>query len=132
MTDFEKWLADLKPILDDVSATDLAELEWEKEGRRVKIVRKPVERRKESALPQKEKVQLISVRSPVVGTFHFFEAKSELGHPIGKGHPLGYIVSINVKHNVESETRGKLAEIHVEDGQAVEFGQLLFTLEPHV
>lgn len=129
MTDLEKWLEELKPVLDEISATDLAELEWEKEGRKVKIVRKPVERRKETGAEKKEK-NWIPVRSSVVGTFHFFESRPEIGQTVKKGHPLGYIVSVNVKHNVDAETPGKLAEIHVEEGQAVEFGQLLFNLEP--
>jgi len=134
MSKIEQWINDLKPLLDEMSSTDLSELEWEKEGYKIKIVRSPVERRKQDAVQAEKKpaTRPVSVKSPVVGTFHFIESKPEIGSHINKGQSIGHINSINVKHGVEMETSGKLVEIHVEEGQAVEFGQLLFTLEENV
>jgi biotin carboxyl carrier protein len=37
---------------------------------------------------------------------------------------------LNVFNEVEVSVPGRIVEIHVQDGQPVEYGQVLFSLEP--
>ncbi len=75
------------------------------------------------------------VTSPFVGTFYRTPAPDqppfvEIGTPVRKGQVLCIIEAMKLMNEIEAEVAGKVAEILVENGQAVEFGQPLLRIEP--
>ncbi|HEY1126955.1 MAG TPA: acetyl-CoA carboxylase biotin carboxyl carrier protein [Actinomycetota bacterium] len=75
------------------------------------------------------------VTSPFVGTFYRTPAPDqpafvEVGTLVKKGQTLCIIEAMKLMNEIESEEAGRVAEILVENGQPVEFGQPLFRIEP--
>ena len=73
--------------------------------------------------------------SPFVGTFYRTPAPDqppfvEVGQIIKKGQTLCIVEAMKLMNEIEAESAGKVAEILVENGQPVEFGQPLFRIEP--
>lgn len=71
--------------------------------------------------------------SPLVGTF--YEAPAEdaepfvvLGDTVTKGQTLAIVEAMKLMNEIESDFDGKIAEIYVKNGQAVEYGQPLFRI----
>ena len=73
------------------------------------------------------------VKSPLVGTFYAAPAEDadpfvSVGDPVKKGQTLAIVEAMKLMNEIESEFDGKVAEIYVENGQAVEYGQPLFRI----
>lgn len=74
------------------------------------------------------------VTAPLVGVFHTW-AKPKgkdlvaVGDQVKVGQLLGTIQSLNVLSEVESPVAGRIAEIFAQDGQPVEYGQQLMTID---
>ena len=76
----------------------------------------------------------IEVKSPIIGTaYHAPEpgAKKfvEVGKKIKKGDTVMIVEAMKTMNHVPSTSSGVVKEILVADGQPVEFGQVLITLE---
>jgi acetyl-CoA carboxylase biotin carboxyl carrier protein len=77
----------------------------------------------------------VLVTSPFVGTFYRTPAPDqppfvEVGSVVKKGQVLCIVEAMKLMNEIEAEKAGKVAEILVENGQPVEFGQALFRIEP--
>ena len=75
-----------------------------------------------------------SIVSPMVGTFYKSmspEAKPfvEVGQTVATGQVVCIIEAMKLMNEIEAEVSGRIVEICVEDGQPVEFGQVLMYLE---
>ena len=75
------------------------------------------------------------IKSPMVGTFYRSpspEASSfvEIGQTVEIGQVVCIVEAMKLMNEIKSEVRGKIVEIHIENAQAVEFGQTLFSVEP--
>lgn len=73
------------------------------------------------------------VKSPLVGTFYAAPAEDadpfvSVGDQIKKGQTLAIVEAMKLMNEIESDFDGKVAEIYVENGQAVEYGQPLFRI----
>ena len=73
------------------------------------------------------------VKSPLVGTFYVAPAEDadpfvSVGDPVKKGQTLAIVEAMKLMNEIESDFDGKVAEIYVENGQAVEYGQPLFRI----
>jgi len=73
------------------------------------------------------------VKSPLVGTFYAAPAEDadpfvSVGDQVKKGQTLAIVEAMKLMNEIESDFDGKVAEIYVENGQAVEYGQLLFRI----
>lgn len=87
--------------------------------------------------PQAEPKKEISgtfVKSPIVGTFYAAPAPGKapfvsVGSTVNKGDVLFIIESMKLMNEVTSEVSGRVAEILVSDGDAVEFDQPILRLE---
>lgn len=69
----------------------------------------------------------------LVGTFHVWArprggALVAVGDRVKEGQLVGIIESLNVFNEVESPVVGHVVEIFVQEGQPVEYGQLLMTI----
>ena len=76
----------------------------------------------------------IIVKSPIVGTAYLAPepgAKKfvEVGKKIKKGESIMIVEAMKTMNHVPSTSDGVVKEIFVEDGQPVEFGQVLVVLE---
>ena len=81
--------------------------------------------------------RLLEVKSPMVGTFYRSpepgaEPYVKAGSRISVGQTLCIIEAMKIMNELESEVSGVVREILVEDAQPVEFGQVLFRVEPSV
>ena len=78
---------------------------------------------------------LIDVKSPMVGTFYRSPAPDaasyvELGATVSPGETLCIIEAMKLMNELECEVSGVIREICVENGEPVEFGQVLFRVSP--
>ena len=78
---------------------------------------------------------LHEVRSPIVGTFYRSPAPEapafvQVGGTVQKGSVLCIVEAMKLMNEIESDVAGKIVEIKVENGQPVEYDQVLFLIEP--
>ena len=90
---------------------------------------------KPSAEIQKEEKESTGqiVKSPLVGTFYAAPAEDadpfvKTGDKIKQGQVLAIVEAMKLMNDIESEYEGEIAEIYVENGQSVEYGQPLFRI----
>ncbi|MFA6989303.1 MAG: acetyl-CoA carboxylase biotin carboxyl carrier protein [Candidatus Gastranaerophilaceae bacterium] len=72
----------------------------------------------------------ITITSPMVGTFYKASSPGarpfvEVGQKVEKGQVVCIIEAMKLMNEIESEVSGTVLEICVEDGDPVEFGQIL-------
>jgi acetyl-CoA carboxylase biotin carboxyl carrier protein len=75
-----------------------------------------------------------TVTASLVGIFHSWAKPKtppliNVGDRVKVGQTLGTIQSLNVLNEVESLVAGRIIEIFVQDGQPVEYGQPLMTID---
>jgi acetyl-CoA carboxylase biotin carboxyl carrier protein len=80
-------------------------------------------------------VKLHEVRSPIVGTFYRAPAPDadpfvEVGQMVQAGTVLCIVEAMKLMNEIESDVSGRVAKILVENGQPVEYNQVLFLIEP--
>jgi oxaloacetate decarboxylase (Na+ extruding) subunit alpha len=87
-----------------------------------------------SALPPRDD-SLVRVESPMVGTFYRASAPGaapfvEEGDPVAAGQTLCILEAMKLMNEVKAEIEAIVRSINVGNGEPVEYGQLLFELEP--
>jgi acetyl-CoA carboxylase biotin carboxyl carrier protein len=141
-------LEDLKELIEFLKETDITELQLEKDGIKVKIkrekllssiempVHKSVGLQEKIVLETEEETQrLITVTSPIVGTFYRSPSPEaepfvEVGSNVNKGQVLCIVEAMKLMNEIESEVDGVVVKVLVENGQPVEYGEPLFLIEP--
>jgi oxaloacetate decarboxylase alpha subunit len=78
---------------------------------------------------------IIRVEAPMVGTFYRAPEPGappfvEEGDPVEPGQTLCILEAMKLMNEVKSEVEGVIRTIHAQNAQPVEYGQLLFELEP--
>src|SRR5215213_1663053 len=78
---------------------------------------------------------LVRIESPMVGTFYRAPDPAsppfvEEGDPVAPGQTLCILEAMKLMNPVKAEIEGIVRRIHVGNAEAVEYGQLLFELEP--
>jgi oxaloacetate decarboxylase alpha subunit len=86
----------------------------------------------EAALPAAGTVR---VESPMVGIFYRAPQPGampfvEVGDVVGAGQTLCVLEAMKLFNELKADVDGRVQAIHADNGQAVEFGTLLFELEP--
>lgn len=78
---------------------------------------------------------LVPIKSPMVGTF--YSAPSPDADPyvspnqkINVGQVVCIVEAMKLMNEIEAEVGGRIAKILVENAQPVEFGQVMFLIEP--
>ena len=75
------------------------------------------------------------ITSPMVGTFYRAPDPTspsfvEIGEEVKKSQTLCIIEAMKLMNEIESDLDGIVAEIYVENGKPVEYGQRLFAIRP--
>jgi acetyl-CoA carboxylase biotin carboxyl carrier protein len=75
------------------------------------------------------------ISSPMVGTFYRAPNPTspsfvEIGEEVKKSQTLCIIEAMKLMNEIESDVDGVVAEIYVENGKPVEYGQRLFAIQP--
>jgi acetyl-CoA carboxylase biotin carboxyl carrier protein len=78
--------------------------------------------------------QLTPIKSPMVGTFYRSPAPDadpyvEENSSVDVGQTVCIVEAMKLMNEIESDVRGRIAKIMVENAQPVEFGQILFLVE---
>jgi len=156
--DITKMEEAVKRFIELMNANDLAELELEDEGTRVRIrkggehpgaaapaVVAKIESAPASASQAPAKApgaaadgkaqQLVEIPSPLVGTFYRSPSPDadpfvEVGDVVDTETVLCIVEAMKVMNEIKSELEGEIVEILVENGEPVEFGQVLFLIKP--
>ncbi len=79
--------------------------------------------------------QLLKVTSPMVGTFYRSPSPDaefyvDEGGMVRKGQVLCVVEAMKLMNEIEAETDGRVVKVLAENGAGVEYGQLLFLIEP--
>ncbi|MFQ5890275.1 MAG: acetyl-CoA carboxylase biotin carboxyl carrier protein [Gemmatimonadota bacterium] len=80
-------------------------------------------------------VEVFEVISPMVGTFYRAPAPDapayvEVGDRVRKGQTLCILEAMKLMNELESEVSGTIREICLENAEPVEYGEVLFRIEP--
>jgi oxaloacetate decarboxylase (Na+ extruding) subunit alpha len=135
-----------------VQETGVGEITVEEAGTRISI-RRTVEEETPAAPPPSEPVApvapvpaaepltpppsdgFVRVEAPMVGTFYRAPEPGappfvQEGDAVAPGDTLCILEAMKLMNHVKAEIEGVVRAVHVENGAPVEFGQLLFELEP--
>ena len=141
-------LEDLKELIELLRDTDITELQVEKEGTKVKIKREKMLSsldlpghksaailEKISAETEDDTQRLVTVTSPIVGTFYRAPSPdaspfAEVGAKVKKNQVICIVEAMKLMNEIETEVDGIVVKILVENGQPVEYGEPLFLIEP--
>ncbi len=79
---------------------------------------------------------LLDVTSPMVGTFYRSPAPDapvyiDIGSTVSPGDTVCIIEAMKLMNELEAEVSGRVVEVCVENAQPVEYGQVLFRIEPN-
>ena len=148
------YIKEIKDMINLMNENNLAELEIEKEGVRIRLKKGgsgTYEQRVEFISPQApgaqerqqsplssekaEKKNVIEIKAPMVGTFYRApspEAPSyvNMGDTIEPGQVICIIEAMKLMNEIKSEVKGKIVDIQADNAEPVEFGQVLFVVEP--
>lgn len=152
-------IKDIENIIKILKQNEVTEFELEQEGTRVKLSRTAAgafvatEARYEvvpavhvSASPvaashgsaaQEDLGRFVKVESPIVGTFYRkpspdAEMFVKEGDTVSKGDTLCIIEAMKLMNEIEAPTSGKVVKILGVEGQVIEFGEVLFLIDPAV
>ena len=137
--------AHIREVVRIVQETGVGEITVEEEGMRVSVRRTAettaAPAQAPAAVPELEAPiapradGFTRVESPMVGTFYRAPAPGaapfvEEGDPVAPGQTLCILEAMKLMNEVKAELEGIVRSIHVGNAEPVEFGQLLFEIEP--
>ena len=82
-----------------------------------------------------EQGQRVTIASPMLGTFYRAPAPGEppfveVGTTVDEDTTVCIIEVMKLFSTIKAERRGRITRVSVEDGELVEYGQVLFLLDP--
>jgi acetyl-CoA carboxylase biotin carboxyl carrier protein len=131
----------IKELVDYLNEFNLTELEYGESDTKIKVSKKklniPTTNEIVRLSSEKKKTDLvkgIKIISPIVGTAYLASETGgkkfvEVGKKIKKGNTVMIVEAMKTMNHVPSPKDGIVKEICVEDGQPVEFAQVLVLLE---
>lgn len=147
-------LRKLKTLIDLVSESNVSELEITEAEGKVRIVKgggagyQPMQPQYAPGAQQPAAAPLApaapaapaeapaghTVKSPMVGTFYRSASPGakpfvEIGSQVKEGDTVCIIEAMKILNEIEADKAGTVTRILCENGQAVEYGQPLFTIE---
>ncbi len=147
------YIKEIKDMIALMNDNNLTELEIEKEGVRIKLRKGAggIERAVEFVAPQQQVAgevgkaaapsakedtkKTVDVKSPMVGTFYRAASPEappyvNMGDTISPGQVICIIEAMKLMNEIKSEVKGKIVDIQVDNAEPVEFGQVLYVIEP--
>ena len=145
------YIKEIKDMINLMNENGLTELEIEKEGVRIRLKKgaSGIERAVEFIQPQGSaqgkpaqgtaesapKKNVVEIKAPMVGTFYRAPSPEaspyvNVGDTIEAGQVICIIEAMKLMNEIKSEVKGKLIDIQADNAEPVEFGQLLFVVEP--
>ena len=148
---------ELRDLLEFLAKSQFAEFELEREGFRLRVRKDGIAPHPAAAFvapalvpasapaqpgptaaeapPAAREENLVPVISPIVGTFYRSPSPElppfvEVGSRVRKGQTLCIVEAMKLMNEIESEAEGEVVEIHVANGQPVEYGEVIFTIRP--
>ena len=136
----------IKKIMKDIEESKLEELSFElpdgtkvsmKKNTKVPVITTDLKTEEvctqEVITTTERKIEGNIVKSPMVGTFYSKSSPTsnpyvEIGAEVKKGTVLCIVEAMKLMNEIESEFNGKIADVFVEDGTPVEYGQPLFRI----
>ena len=76
--------------------------------------------------------KLAVVSADLVGIMHFARPAPLEGALLSDDHELGYVEALGIRNPVRSLGAGRIVAINVSEGQPVDFGQALFTIDRNI
>ena len=133
----------IKELNDYLDEFNLTEIEYTEKDIKVKVSKSRISKNIETLAPLNEKKIIkdeISIdnskkiTSPIIGTAYLAPEPGgkkfiEIGKKIKKGDTVMIVEAMKTMNHVPSPQDGVVKEISVEDGQPVEFGQTIVTLD---
>ena len=131
----------IKELVDYLNEFNLTELEYGQSDTKIKVSKKksdiPTTNEIAQLTTEKKKTDLfkgVKITSPIVGTAYLAPQTDgkkfiEVGKKIKKGDTVMIVEAMKTMNHVPSPKDGIVKEICVEDGQPVEFAQVLILLE---
>ena len=133
-------IKELNGYLDEFNLT---EIEYTEKDLKVKVSKSRISKNIEAVVPDKikkvikEEVSIDSskkITSPIIGTAYLAPEPGgkkfiEIGQKIKKGDTVMIVEAMKTMNHVPSPLDGVVREITVEDGQPVEFGQTIATID---
>lgn len=132
---------ELGRLLKLLAESDVEECEIEQGGSRVSVKRivdagtsSAVHAPEPATLVEKGVDGLVTIEARAVGVFYRSEKRSgppsaEIGSKVQNGDILGYIEVMRIPHSVTSTHAGTVENFHTEDGEPVEYGQPLVSIQ---
>ena len=146
---------ELRDLIELFSRSNVTSMELDREGFRLRLMKEALLVESATAAPLRAAVPvestavqppaaapqpagepgLADLRSPIVGTFYRSPSPDaapfvEIGSRVRKGQVLCIVEAMKLMNEIESEIDGEIAEIGVQNGQPVEYGEVLFRLRP--
>ncbi len=148
----------IKQVVDLMKRSELSEFEIEEEGFKLRLSRKngevsqqviqpaapqtaapfpapaPVPGSEPQAAGEAEEEGISVIKSPMVGTFYRSPSPdsppfTDVGEKVGAESIVCIIEAMKVMNEIQAELSGKITEVLVENGEAVEYGQPLFKVK---
>ncbi len=133
----------IKELNDYLEEFNLAEIEYTEKDVKVKVSKSIISKNIESVLPSNEKKTIKEevtidntkkITSPIIGTAYLAPEPGgkkfiDIGQKIKKGDTVMIVEAMKTMNHVPSPIDGVVNEVCVEDGQPVEFGQTIATLD---
>ena len=131
----------IKELNDYLEEFNLTEIEYTEKDIKVKVSKSKVSKNIEHSIPVHEnksekKIEADNskkITSPIIGTAYLAPEPGgkkfiEVGQKIKKGDTVMIVEAMKTMNHVPSPIDGVVKEISVEDGQPVEFGQTIATI----
>ena len=141
----------LKEFIQFMEDNNICELELEEEGKRIKLKKNTLNGQHAVMMPpinpaaavqsnpegekNESNAGSIEVKSPMVGTFYRAPSPgakpyTEIGDIVKPGDVLCIVEAMKLMNEIKAEIGGKIIKIPAENGEPVEFGQVMFLIEP--
>jgi acetyl-CoA carboxylase biotin carboxyl carrier protein len=143
----------IQSFIDLLKQHNLAELEFEREGFRIRLKREsaagsplvakpdnmttgtPPQADSQAAAISEPANGMVTITSPIVGTFYRSPSPDadpyvEEGDVVKKGQVLCIVEAMKLMNEIESEVVGRVVKILAESTKSVEYGQPLFLIDP--
>jgi len=148
----------IRGLITIMKESELTEMEVERDGIRIRLQKQPVRNGPEvltvspaaganpveggtrplppPTVPEADgRGNLIEITSPMVGVFYEAPAPDadpyvKTGDEVEPDTVVCIIEAMKVMNEIKAETSGRVVDLLVSNGEAVEFGQVLFLVEP--